>query len=69
MSLTEITRLVGGNVYHNADKHTGALLSNMVRRGMIERVKPRVFKLAPLKLDGVPEHLRDWAAKHMGGIP
>jgi hypothetical protein len=48
ITLKEAVRLVGGDVYANADKHTGAILSNMVKRGMLIRVKPGTFKL--------PEH-------------
>jgi predicted transcriptional regulator of viral defense system len=45
ITLKEAVRLVGGDVYANADKHTGAILSNMVKRGMLIRVKPGTFKL------------------------
>jgi hypothetical protein len=45
ITLTQATELVGGNVYHNATKHTGALLANMVTRGLLARAKPGVFKL------------------------
>jgi predicted transcriptional regulator of viral defense system len=38
-------RLIGGNIYHNESKHVGAVLSNMVKRGMIRRVSPGVFAL------------------------
>lgn len=34
-----------GSQYHNQRKHTGAILSNMIRRGYIERVKRGVFRL------------------------
>jgi hypothetical protein len=45
ITLAEAVKLIGGNLYCNAEKHVGALLSNMVKRGMIERVKPGVFRL------------------------
>jgi hypothetical protein len=45
VTLKEAVRLVGGDIYANAEKHTGAILSNMVKRGMLIRVKPRTFKL------------------------
>ena len=37
--------LIGGDIYTNAEKHVGAVLANMVKRGMIVRVKPGVFGL------------------------
>lgn len=43
ITLDETTALVGGNVYHNAKKHTGALLANMVNRGLLMREKAGVF--------------------------
>jgi len=46
ITLEQATALVGRNVYHNAEKHTGALLANMVKRGMLVRVKPGLFRLA-----------------------
>jgi predicted transcriptional regulator of viral defense system len=45
VTLKEAVRLVGGDVYANTEKHTGAILSNMVKRGMLIRVKPGTFKL------------------------
>lgn len=45
ITLKEAVRIVGGDVYANAEKHVGAILSNMVRRGMLVRVKPGTFKL------------------------
>jgi hypothetical protein len=43
ITLEEATALVGRNVYHNAKKHTGALLANMVNLGMLAREKAGVF--------------------------
>lgn len=45
ISLAEATALVGKNVYANAEKHTGALLANMVKKGLLVRIKPGVFSL------------------------
>lgn len=44
ITLADAVALVGGDVYANADKHTGALLSNMAKRGILVRVMPGVFK-------------------------
>ena len=44
ITLAEAVRLIGSNLYYNTEKHVGAVLSNMVRRGMIERVKRGVFR-------------------------
>ena len=43
ITLDEATALVGGNVYHNAKKHTGALLANMVNIGLLAREKAGTF--------------------------
>lgn len=45
ITLKETARIIGADVYANADKHTGTILSNMVKRGMLIRVKPGMFKL------------------------
>lgn len=45
VTLKEAVRIVGGDIYANAGKHVGSILSNMVKRGMLVRVKPGVFKL------------------------
>jgi len=37
--------LIGGNIYDNHGKHVGALLSNMVRRGLLQRTRPGEFVL------------------------
>ncbi len=44
ITLLQATALVGRNVYTNSIEHTGALLSRMVKRGLIVRVKPGLFK-------------------------
>lgn len=48
MTLTEAVALIGRDIYCNRHKHVGAILSNMVKRGLIERVKPGVFRM-PVK--------------------
>jgi hypothetical protein len=45
ITTAQATELVGGNVYHNAVKHTGALLGNMVKRRIIKRIKVGLFSL------------------------
>lgn len=44
ITLDEAVDLIGRNIYHNAHKHTGAVLANMVRRGLIRRTKPGHFE-------------------------
>jgi hypothetical protein len=46
MTLDQAVQIIGRNIYHNAHKHCGVLLANMVKRGMIVRVKPGVFRLS-----------------------
>jgi len=41
----EIVALDGGQYYRNADKYIGDRLSRMVNAGMLERVKPGVFRI------------------------
>jgi len=46
----ELTKAVivqncGLEYYHNAEKYIGETLSRMVKSGLLERVKPGVFKL------------------------
>jgi hypothetical protein len=45
ISIAQAVRLIGGNIYCNEAKHVGSLLSNMVKRGMIQRIRPGVFAL------------------------
>jgi hypothetical protein len=49
INLSDAVRLIGKDIYCNAEKHVGAVMSNMVRRGLIKRVKKGVFKLAPME--------------------
>ena len=35
----------GGTYYHNGEKYVGEILGRMVNAGLIERVKPGVFRL------------------------
>lgn len=43
LTLEQAVGMIGGDIYANASKHVGALLANMVRRGLIIRRKPGVF--------------------------
>ena len=47
--LSEIYDHCNVNYYTNASKHFGALLSRMVQRGQLERVKNGVFRIAEKK--------------------
>lgn len=52
--LSEIYDHCNVNYYANATKHFGALLSQMVKNGQLERVKNGVFRIAEKK-PKVPE--------------
>lgn len=43
ITLSAAVHLIGRDIYYNSDKHVGALLSNMVKRGLIVRIRPGVF--------------------------
>lgn len=45
ITTAQATELVGRNVYYNQAKHTGAVLSNMVKRGIIRRLRVGVYGL------------------------
>ena len=45
ITLSIAVDLIGGNLYCNEAKHVGVTLSTMVKRGLIERVKPGLFRL------------------------
>lgn len=45
-TLEEIYQNVSFGYYHNAHKHLGSVLSNMVKNGKIERIKKGVFKVS-----------------------
>ena len=47
--ISEIYDHCNVNYYANATKHFGALLSRMVQRGQLERVKNGVFRIAEKK--------------------
>lgn len=51
---SEIVALVGDRYYCNEDKHTGDMLSSMVKAGILERVKPGVFRLGAGKKKAKP---------------
>jgi predicted transcriptional regulator len=59
ITLDEATELVGGNVYHNSRKHTGALLANMVNRGLLARQKAGVFSRPNDEAHRLPETARE----------
>ena len=40
-----IVGVYGGTYYHNGEKYVGEILGRMVNAGLIERVKPGVFRL------------------------
>jgi len=46
ITLAEAVDLVGGDIYCNKNKRVGAILLNMVRRGMIKRIKRGVYEVA-----------------------
>jgi len=48
----DIVALDGGQYYRNANKHIGDRLSRMVNAGMLERVKPVVFRIGSGKKPG-----------------
>lgn len=47
ITLEQAVKLIGGDVYANESKHCSAVLSNMVKRGFINRVSRGVFVIAP----------------------
>jgi hypothetical protein len=47
LTLAQAVELIGKNIYCNERKHVGAVLSNMVRRGLLVRHRPGVFALPP----------------------
>jgi len=53
ITLDETVRLIGGKLYQNAAKHVGQTLSRMVAQGMLERVKPGVFRVVKPKQEEV----------------
>ena len=44
-TIEQIYRNVPWSYYCNQNKHMGAMLATMVRRGLIERVKKGVFRI------------------------
>lgn len=45
ITTAQATELVGKNVFYNQAKHTGAVLSNMVKRGILRRLRIGVYSL------------------------
>ena len=46
-----IVDVYGDYYYHNGEKYIGEILGRMVKCGLIERVKPGVFRLGKVALD------------------
>lgn len=46
-SLEEIMKGIGYSLYCNSNKHFGVILSRMVKKGILIRVKKGVFKIKP----------------------
>ena len=49
---SDIVALDGGQYYRNADKYIGDRLSRMVKAGILERVRPGVFRIGSGKKPG-----------------
>lgn len=49
----DIVALDGGKYYRHAEKYIGERLSRMVKAGLIERVKPGVFRIGGGKKQAV----------------
>jgi len=47
ITLDEAVKLVGKDIYRNEHKHVGQILSRMVNRGLIRRIKAGVFTDLP----------------------
>lgn len=45
LTLGQAVVMIGGDVYTNKAKHVGAVLSNMVKRGLICRVRRGIFAM------------------------
>jgi hypothetical protein len=61
ITLLEATLLTGAGLYANAERHVGASLARMVRRGLLARVRRGVFGLLNTEVCGersspVPDH-------------
>lgn len=54
ITLATACELIGKDIYCNEEKHCGAILSNMVKRKMIERIKPGVFTKRDLRGENPP---------------
>lgn len=63
----DAVKMLERTYYCNASKHVGVILSNMVNRKMIDRIKPGVFKkheghagtLAPIRRPPEPRTAED----------
>jgi hypothetical protein len=47
LTLRDAVRFFGQHYYSNAERHTGAMLSRMVRRGLLVRDRRGVYALQP----------------------
>ena len=45
LSKAEIVKHSGLQYYHNAEKYVGEILGRMVANGLLERVKPGVYRI------------------------
>lgn len=59
ITLRQAVYLTGRNIYANAPAHVGAMLSRMVKAGLIVRTKPGMFVAAPKTNPAPAEMLRD----------
>jgi predicted transcriptional regulator of viral defense system len=55
LTLKQAVELIGKHYYCNNSTHTGRLLGNMVKRGLIKRIQPGVYCLPD-----VPNASRKW---------
>ena len=54
ITLQEAVDVIGTDIYANACKHVGVTLANMVKRGMLRRIKKGVFGLPNVKVETSP---------------
>lgn len=52
-TLVEIGKGTGISYYCNTEKHLGAVMSRMVKRNMVERVKPGTFRMKHKPMGGI----------------
>lgn len=57
ITLEQAVELIGGDIYCNESKHVGAVLSNMVKKGLLARKKKGVYHIerpAPIEPNQQP---------------